>query len=302
MAKSTQEMLLIHQQRQQKLKEEQEAHNRVFWRNKISNDWTMFLVYLFIWKKTTARSTNPDAFKEVSDFDTSRVSSVQPKPRRRKKSSSQKTPFDDDSSVQFDSNDTRSVSSTTTGSTTPRERKMFIKTNKATPTVNEKLSVDRSPRDLAKTSISNRPGSAKVFTAAETLRSSTKFIKRAMERDKRRKKGIEIHSGQSDLSDEDSNSNSTSNDTSKRLFGSNKKSFIKKKVNEDSPGNVPELQHLDSETNNSDRESHRKRKSRPSNGPSSCFHAFFLFRTKRKENVLFLFQWSKVMTIRWPTV
>ena len=198
-----------------------------------------------------------------------------PKPKRRHHRASTKSPFDDDSSVQFGYSDTKSTSSNTTASTTPRQANKFIKKPAAIPATSEKISVARSPRDALSPRTSSRPNPINrtlVVPPASTtgLLSQSALLARAVRRQELHAKGLELEPGAFDRdSDEDeSSSDATSTSGAKILFGSGKKSFLKKST---APVDhqIPDLQHLDSETNSSDRETKKdkhKKKNKAASG------------------------------------
>lgn len=81
-------------------------------------------------------------------------------------------------------------------------------------------------------------------------------------------KGIELEPGAFDQDDDDdeTSSDATSTSAAKILFRSGKKNFLKKTAPENK---VPELQHLDSETNDSERDRKKgkhKKNTRPASG------------------------------------
>ncbi|CAF2717212.1 unnamed protein product [Rotaria sp. Silwood2] len=226
-------------QRKQRLQEEQENFDR----------------------KRNIYSQNPDGISEVSEIESSRQA---PKPKQRHHRSSTKSPFDDDSSLQFGYNDKKSHSTTTTSSSTPRQPNKFVKKSTAIPTATtEKLSVTHSPRDISSPRVSTKKTSDKKpqQPSSTGLLAQSSLLARAAHRQQLYAKGIELEPGAFDqANDEDeSSSDATTTSGSRNLFRSGKKNFLKKTATTTPANQVPDLQHLDSETNSSDREGKRNK-------------------------------------------
>ncbi|CAF3594445.1 unnamed protein product [Rotaria sordida] len=207
-------------------------------------------------RKLNIYAQNPDGISEVSELESSQQP---PKPKQRHHRSSTKSPFDDDSSLQFGYNDKKSHSTTTTtSSTTPRQPNKFVKKSTTIPTATtEKLSVTHSPRDVASPRVSARKTSDKKpqQSSSTGLLTQSALLARAQHRQQLYAKGIELEPGAFDeANDEDESSSDATTSGSKVLFGSGKKSFLKKTATTTPANQVPDLQHLDSETNSSERE------------------------------------------------
>jgi hypothetical protein len=257
--------------RKQRLEEEQHRFERVneikfFCYKLISNS----LFYLL--QKQNIYAKNPDAISEPSELESSRQA---PKPKRRHHRSSTKSPFDDDSSLQFGYGDNKkSNSTTTTSSSTPRQPNKFVKKATTIPVTTEKLSVTHSPRDISSPRLSTKQNSNKKpqqpSASSTGLLAQSALLARAQHRQQLYAKGIELEPGAFDqANDEDESSSDATSSGSKVLFGSGKKNFLKKTAANASNNQVPDLQHLDSETNSSDREGKRnkhKKNTRPASG------------------------------------
>jgi len=171
----------------------------------------------------------------------------------------------------------------TTSSSTPRQPNKFVKKPTTTTTIpsipvtTEKLSVTHSPRDVSSPRLTTKQNSGKksqpVAPASSTtgLLAQSTLLARAVHRQQLFAKGIELEPGAFDQSnDEDeSSSDATSTSGAKILFGPGKKNFLKQKATTGPDNQVPDLQHLDSETNSSEQEEkimkHKKSK-RPTSG------------------------------------
>jgi hypothetical protein len=222
-------------------------------------------------KKQSHLDQNPDGFSDPSETDLSRQA---PKPKRRHNRSSNRSPFDDDSSLQFGyQENNKSSSSNTTGSTSPRQVNKFIKKAAPIPVTTEKISVTRSPRDVLTPRTSSARANQNNRMAQEAPRVTTGLLSQSsiLARVARRKelydKGIELAPGAFDNKDDDDSSSDPTSTSGNVLFGANKKSFVKKTGT--SNNQVPDLQHLDSETNTSDRDEKKKKKSRRGRKSSS---------------------------------
>ncbi|CAF1295615.1 unnamed protein product [Adineta steineri] len=206
-------------------------------------------------RKANVYAQNPDAISEPSEMESSRQA---PKPKRRHHRSSNKSPFDDDSSLQFDYGENQNISTTTTSSSTPRQPNKFVKKSSTIPVTTEKISAARSPRDVSSPRMATKSNSNKNV---QPVSSSTGFVQssilaRAAHRTQLHAQGIELEPGAFDRpkDDDESSSDATSTSGTKNLFGSGKKTFLKKTANTVNNNQVPELLHLNSETNNSERE------------------------------------------------
>ena len=256
-------------QRQQRLEEEQKLdrvkYNKFFFRTKRNVNRRFYSI-----KKVSAYAQNPDAISEPSELESSRQP---PKPKRRHRRSAAKGPFDDDNSLQFSYTDKKSISTTTTSSSTPRQPSKFVKKS-TVPTSTEKLSVKNSPRDVSSPRMSTRHSSGQKFQKPTTKSSTgllwqSSLLNRAAHRHELYNKGIELEPGTFDqTNDDDSSSDVTSTSGTKILFGSEKKSFLKKDAAVAPDKQIPDLQHLDSETNSSEREG-KKTKNDKNQRPSS---------------------------------
>lgn len=221
-------------------------------------------------KKQSRLDQNPDGFSDPSEADLSRQA---PKPKRRHNRSSNRSPFDDDSSLQFGyQENAKSSSSNTTGSTSPRQVNKFIKKPTSIPVTTEKISVTRSPRDVLTPRTSARANqNNKMPQEAPRVKtgllSQSSILARVARRKELYDKGIELAPGAFDDKDDDESSSDATSTSGNVLFGANKKSFVKKTGI--SNNQVPDLQHLDSETNTSDRDEKQKKKSRRGRKSSS---------------------------------
>jgi hypothetical protein len=227
----------------------------------------------YLLKKQNVHAQNPDAISEPSELETSRQA---PKPKRRHHRSSTKSPFDDDSSLQFGYSDKKSTSTTTTSSTTPRQPNKFVKKATTIPATTEKLSVTHSPRDIASPRLSTKQASSKNPQAPPSagLLAQSSLLVRAQHRQQLYAKGIELEPGAFDHANDEDESSSDATSSGAKVFGSAKKSFLKKTATTAPANQVPDLQHLDSETNSSDREGKRtkhKKNTRPSSGMKKIF-------------------------------
>jgi hypothetical protein len=238
-----------------------------------------------ILKKQNIYAQNPDAISEPSELESSQQV---PKPKRRHHRSSTKSPFDDDSSLKFSHHDKKSSSTaTTTSSNTPRQSNKFVKKKTTTtttaaatsiPVTTEKLSVTHSPRDIASPRLSKKQTSGKKSqpppppsTSSIGLLAQSTLLARVAHRQELYAQGLELEPGafNQDNDEDESSSDVTSTSGAKILFGSAKKSFLKKTAATTSNNQVPDLQHIDSETNSSEREGKKtknKKNTRPSSG------------------------------------
>ncbi len=227
---------------------------------------------LFSFKKQNISVKNPDVISEPSELESSRQA---PKPKRRHHRSSTKSPFDDDSSLQFTHNDKKSTSTaTTTSSNTPRQPNKFVKKSTAAslPVTTEKLSVTHSPRDISSPRLSTKQNSSKIPQPPSStgLLAQSTLLVRAAHRQQLFAKGIELEPGAFDQDDDEDESSSDATSTSGgKIFGSGKKMFLKKTATTTPNNQVPDLQHLDSETNSSEHEGKKtkhKKNTRPASG------------------------------------
>lgn len=255
-------------QRKQRLEQERQQFDRVT----SSRVFGCSFTFCFL-KKVNVYAHNLDAITDPSEMESSRQ--VPPKPKRRHhRSSRSKSPFDDDSSMQFDYSSKHSGSTaTSTSSNSARDRKKFLKKSTPAPVLTEKISVNRSPRDVSSPRSSARPTPNRnpPPAAATGLLTQSALLARAAHRQQLHAKGVELEPGAFDKTgkDDESSSDATSTSGSKFLFGAGKKSFLKKPANATPSNQVPELLHLDSETNNSEREqkkSKHKKNTRPPSG------------------------------------
>ncbi|CAF0797098.1 unnamed protein product [Rotaria sp. Silwood1] len=221
-------------------------------------------------RKRNTYAQNPDGISEVSEIESSQQA---PKPKQRHRRSSTKSPFDDDSSLQFGYHDKKSHSTTTTSSSTPRQPNKFVKKATTIPTATtEKISVTHSPRDVSSPRVSTKKTSDKKpqQSSSTGLLAQSSLLARAAHRQQLYAKGIELEPGAFDqVNDEDESSSDATTSGSRNLFGSGKKSFLKKTATTTPANQVPDLQHLDSETYSSDREGKRNKHNknrRPSSG------------------------------------
>lgn len=160
------------------------------------------------------------------------------------------------------------MSTTTTSSSTPRQPNKFVKKSSTIPVATEKISVTHSPRDVVSPKMSPRKSSDRKPQAPSStgLLANSTLLARAVHRQQLYAKGIELEPGAFDQSnDEDESSSDATSSSGRALFGAGKKSFLKKPANNAAVNQVPELQHLDSETNDSERD-RKKHKHRPSSG------------------------------------
>lgn len=233
---------------------------------------------MFCFKKQNIHAQNPDTISEISELDSSRQA---PKPKRRHHRSSTKSPFDDDSSVQFGYTDKKSTSTATTSSSTPRQHNKFVKkpttaTATSIPVTTEKLSVAHSPRDISSPRLATKQNSGKKpqqpsAASSTSLLAQSSLLVRAAHRQQLFAKGIELEPGAFDEDDEEdeTSSDATSTSAAKILFASGKKSFLKKTAATIPDNQVPDLQHLNSETNSIEQEEKRmkhKKNTRPASG------------------------------------
>ncbi len=178
-------------------------------------------------------------------------------------------------------NDKKSTSTATTSSSTPRQPNKFVKksataTTASIPVTTEKLSVTHSPRDISSPRLSTKQSSGKksqppASTTSTGLLAQSSLLARAVHRQQLYEKGIELEPGAFDQHDDEDESSSdvTSTSGAKILFGTGKKSFVKKTATTTPANQVPDLQHLDSETNTSERDGKRtknKKNTRPVSG------------------------------------
>ena len=185
--------------------------------------------------------------------------------------------------MQFTANEKKSNSTATTSSSTPRQANKFLKKTAAAPPIpgpTEKLSVAHSPRDVTSPRTPTRPHSAKIpqpppSSSGTGLLTQSALLARAVHRQQLFAKGIELEPGAFDQNDDDddTSSDATSTSAAKILFGSGKKSFLKKTATTAPENKVPELQHLDSETNDSERD-RKKGKHKKNTRPASGMHPF----------------------------
>ncbi|CAF4458621.1 unnamed protein product [Rotaria magnacalcarata] len=215
-------------------------------------------------RKRNLYAKNPEGISETSELESSRQA---PKPKQRHRRSSNKSPFDDDSSVQFGYHDKKSVSTTTTSSSTPRQPNKFVKKSSTIPVTTEKISVTHSPRDVSSPRMSRKRTSEKnpQPSLSTGLLTQSSLLARAAHRQQLHAKGIELEPGAFDKTndDDESSSEATSTSGAKILHRSGKKNFLKKSATNTPANQVPDLQHLDSETNDSERDG-KKNKQRPS--------------------------------------
>ncbi|CAF3682336.1 unnamed protein product [Rotaria socialis] len=216
-------------------------------------------------RKRNLYAKNPEGISETSELESSRQA---PKPKQRHRRSSNKSPFDDDSSVQFGYHDKKSASTTTTSSSTPRQPNKFVKKSSTIPVTTEKISVTHSPRDVSSPRMSRTRTSEKnpQPSLSTGLLTQSSLLARAAHRQQLHAKGIELEPGTFDKpnDDDESSSEATSTSGAKILHRSGKKNFLKKSATNTPVANqVPDLQHLDSETNDSERDG-KKNKHRPS--------------------------------------
>ena len=259
-------------QRKQRLQQDQQKLDRVT--GPLSNVDTLSNVFALQMEKSYGQ--NADAMSEPSELESSRRA---PEPKRRHHRSSTKSPFEDDSSIQFDNSDTRS--SATTPSTTPRQVNKFLKKPSTASVIPEKISVTRSPRDVSSPrSATKRDYGAKfapppLASTSVGLHGQSSILARATRRDQLYSKGLELAPGvfDGDSGDDQSSSEATSTSGSKNLFQAGAKSFLKKSAtNTAAHHQVPELQHLDSETNSIERDpkkSKHKKSSRSASGSNN---------------------------------
>lgn len=293
-------------QRKQRLEEEQQRLEQV-----VIIDTSYYrgrCIWFFSFKKHKHLSQNPDAISEPSEMESSRQA---PKPKRRHHRSSNRSPFDDDSSMQFGYQDTKSSSSNTTGSTSPRQVNKFIKKSAPMPVTTEKISVTRSPRDALspRTSARANPTNKTPQEAprvASGLLSQSALLARAAHRKELYEKGIELTPGTFGKDDDDeSSSDATSTSGANILFKGNKKTFIKKPTTAATDNNqVLDLQHLDSETNTSDREASKKkskkgRKSSSGNVIDSRPYSIRKFLSSRRYRGWFVVGFHRWCIIKW---
>ncbi len=137
-----------------------------------------------------------------------------------------------------------------------------------------------SPRDISSPRLSTKQTSGKKSqqppppppsTSSTGLLVQSSLLARAAHRQQLYAKGIELEPGAFDQdNDEDESSSDATSTSGAVLFGSGKKSFVKKPAAAAAPDNqVPDLQHLDSETNSSEREGKKtkhKKNTRPASG------------------------------------
>lgn len=274
-------------QRKQRLLEEQQQFERVNFR---FDNCPEKKFYLFTFKKQNIYAQNPDAISEPSEMDSSRQA---PKPKRRHHRSANKSPFDDDSSLQFNYSDRRSTSTATTSSSTPRQANKFLKkapVNSSIPVTTEKLSVSRSPRDVSSPRVStkqysSRKSSSQPATTGTGILAQSSLLARAAHRQQLFAKGIELEPGAFDQDDNEESSSDATSTSGARILAV-KKSFVKKKETTLPENQVPELQHLDSETNNSEYEE-KKTKHRKSRRPASGRYNRFIVRKFLKTRSFF---------------
>ena len=268
MPASLSEMTARMDQRKQRLQQEQQKLDRV---NESSSSIDALLNVSAL-QLEKFYGQNADTMSEPSELESSRQA---PEPKRRHHRSSTKSPFEDDSSMQFDNSDTKS--SATTPSTTPRQANKFLKKTPAASIIPEKISVTRSPRDVSSPrSATKRDYGAKVApppsSASVGLLGQSSILARAAHRDQLYSKGLELAPGvfDGDSDDDQSSSEATSTSGSKNLFQVGAKSFLKKSAtNTAAHHQVPELQHLDSETNSIERDpkkSKQKKNTRSASG------------------------------------
>jgi hypothetical protein len=176
--------------------------------------------------------------------------------------------------------DDKKSTSTATSSSTPRQPNKFVKksttANTSIPVATEKLSVTHSPRDVSSPRLSTKQYSGKKSqpppsTTSTGLLAQSSLLARAVHRQHLFAKGIELEPGafDQDGDEDESSSDATSTSGAKILFGSGKRSFVKKTATTTPANQVPDLQHLDSETNNSEQEERKtkhKKKTRPVSG------------------------------------
>ena len=132
-----------------------------------------------------------------------------------------------------------------------------------------------SPRDVTSPRMSARQHSGKKSQPAPSssgtgLLTQSSLLVRAVHRQQLFAKGIELEPGAFDQDDDDDDTSSDATSTSAaKIFGSGKKSFLKKTATTAPENQVPELQHLDSETNDSERDRKKgkhKKNTRPTSG------------------------------------
>ncbi|CAF0777324.1 unnamed protein product [Adineta ricciae] len=239
-------------QRKQRLEEEQQRFDR----------------------KLHIHAQNHDGISEPSELESSRQAPPKPK-RRHHRSTNNKSAFDDDSSLHFNYSEKQSDSTATTTSTnTPREANRFVKKSSNVPVLTEKISVTRSPRDVSSPRVLTKQSASKTLQAPTAVASSgllgqSSLLARATRRTQLYTQGIELEPGTFDqgLDEDESSSDATSTSTSKKL-AAGRKTFLKKPVNNAPHGEVPELLHLDSETNNSEQEKKKSKHRKNSRTPS----------------------------------
>jgi hypothetical protein len=228
---------------------------------------------------------NPDKISETSELESSRQA---PKPKRRHRQPEQQqqqqqpriwtqTPFNDDSSVKFNNNDTQSTSDITTASSTPRQPTKFLKKPSTIPLMTEKISVARSPRDTTMMHASTRPSSSRKSLPASSTRTTglladSSILRRSVQRQTLYAQGHEVAPGTFNRVNDDDRSSSDTMSTSTRhsVLTKNKKRFLKKTANV--PAQVPELKHLESETNSSDQDSKQRKQHKTKQLSSSTFN------------------------------
>ncbi|UJR26068.1 hypothetical protein I4U23_007414 [Adineta vaga] len=226
-------------------------------------------------RKLNVYAQNLDAVSEPSELESSRKAPPKPK-RRHHRSTNNKSPFDDDSSLHFSYSEKQSASTATTTSTnTPREPNKFLKKQSTIPVSTEKITVTRSPRDVSSPRVSTKQNVGRnlqpsAASSSTGLLGQSSILARAAHRQQLHAQGLELEPGAFDqIPDEnESSSDATSTSAAKILFASGKKNFLKKPINNVPNTEVPELLHLNSETNNSEREQKKSKHKKSTRPPS----------------------------------